>query len=168
VNPGTILSKTAKGRQEMQERSDVLSAVQRRLLILVDGQRTVNVLGAFFRVVELEGALAFLLKFGYIRAQGESAELIAPVAPGFAGTPPSQPSRPATSVRQFERVRSDASEFIRRRLGDAAAPICSAVERCDSLQELRRVLRGVEMFVGQRLDAHTAQSFARHFGAMLP
>jgi hypothetical protein len=133
VNPGTILSKTAKGRQEMQERSDVLSAVQRRLLILVDGQRTVNDLGAFFRVVELEGALAVLLKFGYIRAQDELVELIAPVAPGFAGTPPSQPSRPATNVRQFERVRSDASEFIR-----------------------------------QRLDAHTAQSFARHFGAMLP
>jgi len=168
MNPGMILSKTAKGRKEMQERSDVLSAVQRRLLILVDGQRTVDDLGAFVRVVELEGALAFLLKSGYVCAQGESVELIAPVAPGFASTSPSRPSRPASGGREFERVRSDASEFIRRRLGDAAAPICGAVERCDSLQELHRVLRGVEMFVGQRLDAHTAQSFARHFGAMLP
>lgn len=167
MNPGTIPSKTAKGRQEMRERSDVLSAVQRRLLILVDGHRTVNDLGAFVRVGELEGALAFLLKFGYISAQGESVELVAPVAPGFASTSPSQPPRPATSAREFEQVRSDASEFIRQRLGDAAAPICGAVERCASPQELRRVLRGVEMFVGQRLDAPTAQSFARHFGAML-
>ena len=167
MNPGTIPAKTAKGRQEMQERSDVLSAVQRRLLILVDGHRTVNDLGAFVRVGELDGALGYLLQFGYITAQGEPVELIAPIAPGFASAVPSQPPRPATSAREFAQVRADASEFIRQRLGDAGAPICGAVERCASPQELRRVLRGVEMFVGQRLDAQTANHFARHFGAML-
>lgn len=167
MNPGTIPAKTDKGRQEMRERTDVLSALQRRVLILVDGQRTVNDLGAFVRVGELDGALAFLLQFGYITAQGEPVELNAPVAPGFASAVPSQPPRPATSPPEFEQVRGAAADFIRQRLGDAAAPICGAVERCSSPQELRRVLRGVEMFVGQRLDAQTAQSFARHFGTML-
>lgn len=167
MNPGTIPAKTDKGRQEIQERSDVLSAVQRRLLILVDGHRTVNDLGAFVRVGELDGALTYLLQFGYITAEGEAVELIAPIAPGFASAVPSQPPRPATSAREFEQVRADASDFIRQRLGDAGAPICGAVERCASPQELRRVLRGVEMFVGQRLDAQTANNFARHFGAML-
>jgi hypothetical protein len=75
--------------------------------------------------------------------------------------------RPATSPKEFAQVRAEVSQFIRHRLGDAASPICSAVERCTSPQELRRVLRGVEVFVSQRLDARTAQSFARHFGAML-
>jgi hypothetical protein len=29
------------------------------------------------------------------------------------------------------------------------------------------MLRGVEVFVGQRLDAATTQAFARHFGSLL-
>jgi len=151
----------------MHERTDVLSAVQRRLLILVDGQRTANDLGAFVRVGELDGALAYLQHYGYISVEGEPVALDPPAAPGFASAGPDQPPRPATSPPEFEQVRAQASAFIRHRLGDAAAPICSAVDRCASPQELRRVLRGVELFVGQRLDAQTAQSFARHFGTML-
>lgn len=167
MKPGTIPVKTDKGRHEIQERTDVLSAVQRRLLILADGHRTVNDLGAFVRVGELDAALAYLLQFGYITADGEPVQLLAPVAPGFASAVPAQPPRPATSVPEFERVREEAANFIRQRLGDAGTPICGAVQRCASPEELRRVLRGVEMFVGERLDARTAQSFARHFGAML-
>lgn len=167
MNPGTIPVKTDKGRAEMQHRSDVLSAVQRRLLILADGQRTVDDLGAFVRVGELETALAYLIEHAYLAAEGEPVPLPAPAAPGFSAQSPSQPVRPATSPKEFEQVRTDASQFIRQRLGDAAAPICAAVERCHSPHELRQVLRGVEVFVGQRLDAQTAQGFARHFGAML-
>ena len=167
MNPGTIPLKTDKGRHEIQERTDVLSAVQRRLLILVDGHRSVNDLGAFVRVGELDAALTYLLQFGYISAEGETVALEPPVAPGFANAVPQQPPRPATSLSEFAQVRTEASEFIRHRLGDAASPICSAVERCASPEELRRVLRGVELFVGQRLDAQTAHSFARHFGTML-
>ena len=167
MSPGSIPVKTDKGRHEMQERTDVLSAVQRRLLILVDGRRTVNDLGAFVRVGELVAALACLLQHGYVVAAGEPAVLAPLAAPGFASASPQQPPRAATSPQEFARVRAEACGFIRHRLGEAAAPICSAVERCTSPEELRRVLRGVELFVGQRLDAQTAHSFARHFGAML-
>ena len=167
MNPGTIPSKTDKGRQEMVRRSDVLSPLQRRLLILVDGRRTVNDLDAFVRVGELEPALACLFEFGYVAAPGEPVALPAPAAPGYAAQDDTQPARPATSPMEFERVRDEASRFIHQRLGDAAGPICAAVERCASPHELRQVLRGVEVFVGQRLDPQTAQGFARHFGAML-
>jgi hypothetical protein len=156
MTPGTIPVKTDKGREEMLHRTDVLSASQRRLLILVDGHRTVNDLGAFLRSGELDSALAYLFEFGYVDAPGAPSALPAPVAPGFAAPDATRPVRPATSPKEFAQVRADA-----------ASPICSAVERCTSPQELRRVLRGVEVFVSQRLDARTAQSFARHFGAML-
>lgn len=39
--PDTVFSKTVRGREEIQTRAHGLSAMQRRLLILVDGQRTV-------------------------------------------------------------------------------------------------------------------------------
>ncbi len=167
MNRGTIPVKTDKGRLEMVDRTDVLSAVQRRLLILADGQRSVNELGAFVRAGELDAALAYLFEFGYLVAHGEPLVLPPPVAPGFASQEGPRPPRPATSPREYEQVRTQASDFIRKRLGDAATPICAAVERCANPHELRQVLRGVEVFVGQRLDAATAQSFARHFGAML-
>ncbi|MEO6623219.1 MAG: hypothetical protein ABIN37_00075 [Burkholderiaceae bacterium] len=167
MNPGTIPVKTDKGRQEMAVRTDALDALQRRLLILVDGRRTVNDLGAYVRVGELDGALAHLFQHGFVAHQGEPVALPPPLAPGFSAQDAAQPVRAATSQEQFENVRAEASDFIHQRLGDAASPICRAVDRCASPQELRQVLRGVEVFVGQRLDAQTAQSFARHFGAML-
>ena len=40
--PDTVLNKTVRGREEIQTRAHGLSAMQRRLLILVDGQRTVG------------------------------------------------------------------------------------------------------------------------------
>ena len=167
MSPGTIPVKTDKGRLEMADRTNLLTAVQRRLLILADGQRTVNDLGIFVRAGELDAALAYLFEFGYVVAHGEPVALSPPAAPGFASPEVSRPLRPATSPSQFEQVRAQATDFIRQRLGDAATPICAAVERCANPQELRQVLRGVEVFVGQRLDAATAQSFARHFGSML-
>ena len=164
---GAIPVKTEKGRLEVRDRSDVLSAVQRRLLILADGKRTVNELGAFVRVGELDAALGYLIEFGYATTVGEPMALPPPAGPGFAAQESSQPPRPATSPEAFELVRAQASQFIRQRLGDAADPICAAVERSANPQELRQVLRGVQLFVGQRLDAAVTLSFARHFGAML-
>lgn len=39
--PDTVLTKTVRGKEEIETRAHGLSAMQRRLLILVDGQRTV-------------------------------------------------------------------------------------------------------------------------------
>lgn len=50
MNLGTILVKTDKGRAEGAGRSEVNSPAQRRLLILVDGRKTMNHPGEFARV----------------------------------------------------------------------------------------------------------------------
>ena len=167
MNAGTTLAKTEQGRLEMAGRSRALSAVQRRLLILVDGKKTVNDLGAFVRVGELTGALYHLQDLGLIAPTGELVALQAPAAPGFVSSKPSELERPATSPREFMRVRDEAALFVRERLGDAGTPICAAIDRCASPDQLRSMLRGIEVFVGQRLDAQTTQAFARHFGALL-
>ena len=75
--------------------------------------------------------------------------------------------RPATSESEYRKVRNDASRFVSERLGSAGEPICVAIDRCESPEDLRKLLRGIEIFVGQRLGAETTQAFARHFGSLL-
>lgn len=164
---GTRLCKTDEGRQEVSHRSPRLTTIERRLLILVDGQKTVNDLGAFVRVGELEPALELLLRLSLVAADGEPLQLSPAVAPGFSAPMPREPERPATSVQAFEEVRTEVARFVHNRLGAPADPICEAIHRCRNPQELRALLRGIEVFIGQRLDPATTQAFARHFGALL-
>lgn len=164
---GTRLAKTDAGRHEVNHRTPRLSAVERRLLILIDGDKTVDALGAFVRVGECDPALARLVGLGLVAAQGDSVPLAAPVAPGFSAPVPLEPERPATSMSAFEQTRAEVARFVHNRLGAPAEPICEAIHRCRNPQELRALLRGIEVFIGQRLDAATTQAFARHFGGLL-
>ena len=164
---GTILVKTDKGRSEVSGRSEAISPVQRRLLILVDGRKTVNDLDAFVRVGELEPALQHLLVQAYVQPSAQGAALAQAAAAGFAAQTPAQPARPATHAGEFARVRQEAAGFIRERLGEAGRAVCTAIERSTSPQELRLVLRGIENYIQQRMDHSGTQAFARHFGAML-
>ena len=167
MNSGMIYLKTDKGRAEIAERQGGLSGLQRRVLIMVDGTKTVNDLGAFVRVGELDDVLAHLLACGMLVPTEHIAPLQAPAAPGFAAAPPAQAPRPATSPEEFKKVRAQASSFVQERLGASGEPICEAINRCSSPDELRKLLRGIEIFIGQRLSAETTQAFARHFGSLL-
>lgn len=167
IESGTRLAKTDRGRQEVAQRSGALSAVQRRLLILVDGQKTVDDLGAFVRVGELDDALRHLLSADLVASQGADVVLAPAAAEGFSHPTPLKPPRAATDSQAFAQVRDEAARFVRIRLADAGEPICEAIGRCRNPQELRALLRGVEVFVGQRLDPATTQAFARHFGSLL-
>ncbi len=167
MSPGVIYIKTDKGRAAIASRSGQLSALQRRLLIVVDGNKTVNDLGALVRVGELEGALSFLLDHSLIALTGDVAILNAPSAPGFAAAPVNDPPRAATHPEVFVGVRQEASAFVRERLGKGGEPIGEAIDRCNSPAELRKLLRGIEIFIGERLSAETTHAFARHFGALL-
>jgi hypothetical protein len=168
MKPGTIFSKTDRGRAEIAGRTGLIDASQRRLLIMVDGIKTVNDLRAFVRAGELAGALETLELHGLVESGEVDVLLEMPAASGFiALSSPSELPRAATSPLEFAKVRGEASRFVADHLGNPGAPICGAIDRCKSPDELRRLLRSVETFVGDRLDAETAQTFARHFGKLL-
>lgn len=167
MEPGTRLGKTEAGRAEVRHRSARLSVTERRLLILIDGRKTVDELGAFSRVGELEPALQHLLALGLVAPDGPTAALEPAVAPGFSSPVPLEPARPATDLQAFDQLRTEVARFVHNRLGEPAEPICAAIQRCRNPQELRALLRGIEVFIGQRLDAQTTQAFARHFGSLL-
>lgn len=167
IEPGTRMAKTEAGRDEVSHRSPRLSTVERRLLILLDGHKTVNDLGAFVRVGELEPALDRLVGLGLVTPQGDPVPLARAAAPGFSAPAALEPERPATHVQAFEETRAQVARFVHNRLGEPAQPICEAIVRCRNPQELRALLRGIEVFIGQRLDPATTQAFARHFGSLL-
>jgi hypothetical protein len=167
MNPGMIFCKTDAGRIEVAQRSGATTPLQRRVLIVVDGKKSVNDLGAFVRVGELDDVLRHLLQAGLIEATGAIETLQAPAAPGFASTNATQTPRAATNPEEFNKVRAQASAYVATQLGDAGEPICTAIERCESPAELRKLLRGIEIFIGQRLSPEVTQAFARHFGALL-
>jgi hypothetical protein len=118
-------------------------------------------------VGERDPALARLVQLGLVAPHGTPVALAAPVAPGYSAPRPFEPERPANSVRAFEETRVEVARFVHNRLGAPSEPICEAIQRCRNPQELRAMLRGIEVFVGQRLDAETTNAFARHFGSLL-
>jgi hypothetical protein len=162
-----IYTKTAKGRAEVANREQGLSPVQRRLLILVDGHKSTAELQAFVRVDELDAALAHLQLASLVETTDELDALTVPAAHGFMAANPQETPRAATSPAEFLKVREETSGFVREHLGASGEPICAAIDRCSSPAELRKLLRGVEIFIGERLTAETTQTFARHFGALL-
>lgn len=167
MNPGMIYTKTGKGRAEVAGRGQSLNPVQRRLLIVIDGKKTVNDLEAFVRIDELDAALDFLQREDLIESTDHIESMPMPVAPGFVSAHAAQAPRAATSPSEFKQVRQETSRFVLDHLGAAGEPICSAIERCESPAELRQLLRGVEIFIGQRLSPESTQQFVRHFGALL-
>jgi hypothetical protein len=167
MNLGMKYIKTDNGRAEVTARTGALNVAQRRLLILIDGNRTVNDLGALVRVGDLEAALEHLQQLGLIATTEHIALLLVPLAPGFAAAAEGDRPRAATSPEEFKKIRQQALNYVSEQLGSAGEAICLAIDRCDSPAELRKLLRGIEIFVGQRLSTETAQAFARHFGSLL-
>lgn len=96
-------SKTEAGQHEIQKRSLGLAPLVRRLLVLVDGQRTGKELAAFVGDSDVEPMLRELVDKGcvqpLVRAPAKSPEpapaVVTPVAPGASG----QASLPDASTR---------------------------------------------------------------------
>ena len=76
----TVFAKTGKGLEEMEKRTDGLNLRNRRVLILIDGKRTVDELRSMNTDEQLPGTLAALEEGGYIKA-AELAAAVYPVNP---------------------------------------------------------------------------------------
>jgi hypothetical protein len=166
MNPDLKYSKTDEGRAEIARRSPALSAAQRRLLIVIDGSKSVDDLAGLVRVGELDSALARLLQLDMIEVANQDEPKLATDALGVATSAPAQEPLTVFSPDDFRQVRQKTSSFVSEILGSASEPLCDAIERCDNPAELRKMLRGVEIFVGQRLNAETTQALAQYFRSL--
>ena len=67
---GVVFAKTAKGQEEMTTKSGGLSPRVRRVLIFVDGKRTVDELRGMLQSDDLQNTLGQLEEDGYIEVAG--------------------------------------------------------------------------------------------------
>lgn len=152
-----IFRKTAKGAQEVAERTDALEKHVRRLLIVVDGVKDVTELSAYARSIELEASISQLEKQGYIERVegGETSKGRIAYAPA------------ANDPVVFALIKRNAMVEIRKRLGPVSNLLINEIETCAGPLELRLKLRNIENALVHVLGQEEGTNLARKIGGEL-
>ena len=152
-----IYVKTPQGVAEVGARSAQLSMVARRVLIMMDGRRTVDELAMFVRAGEIDAIVTQLESAGLAeRAGGAAATTVAPQAAG-APAPEERDRAPITLDEAKRRAVRELSD----RLGPDADVMAMRIEDCRSIDEFRERVRDAERFVAAALGAAAAQDYVR-------
>lgn len=189
--------KTPLGVEEVGRAQRAISNRARRVLILIDGRRTLDDLQMVTRPGELPQIISELLQAGLIVANQANAEEFARTQPlsiidRLTATQPMQPIRapqsstaaavqaapvkaatpapapkPAPQARNFEAIRNDAASFLRREFGDGAEMAAHLIESCKDALELRVVLRTSEHILADVIGPTRARDVLRQIGQRL-
>lgn len=122
----TVFAKTAEGKHEMQVRSLGLSAMARRVLVLVDGRRSGNDLAAFVPAGDIENPLSELLSRNCIEA----------VARQPAPSRPAAAAAAAAGTRAAAGGGATASRFAESVQTACAGTLTTAPAQADPLADL--------------------------------
>ncbi|HXE38768.1 MAG TPA: hypothetical protein VN639_09845 [Azonexus sp.] len=76
---GVAFAKTPKGQDEITTKAGGLTPRQRRVLIMIDGKRTVDELRGMLQADDLQHTLGLLEEDGYIEVAGDTAQISAPL-----------------------------------------------------------------------------------------
>lgn len=141
---GVVFSKTAKGQEEMTNRSGGLTPRVRRVLIMVDGKKTVDDLRAALAADDLTHTLGMLEEEGYIEVTGTRDDKSGQARP-LAGQalPPVGAFRPLTMVMSDPMNLAKARNFMANTLRTfvGAVGISSLLTRIEDA-EGHEALRG--------------------------
>lgn len=146
-----IFAKTLKGRDEIETRANGLSAVLRRVLIFIDGHRTITELERLPKIGDLQDILRMLIHGGYIEPLSDSKKAPVQSSPTVAAPkpqsqpvqPPAQPSLfrvlPAQyEPEKFQMARNFMINTLQAFVGTfGASGLISRLQAANSHQELR-------------------------------
>ncbi|MBI2277340.1 MAG: hypothetical protein HYU74_08325 [Dechloromonas sp.] len=76
-----VFAKTAKGHAEISTKAGGLTPRQRRVLIMIDGKRTIDDLRDMLQADDLQHTLGLLEEDGFIEVASDTAKAGAPAAP---------------------------------------------------------------------------------------
>jgi len=172
MNGSQIYMKTAKGAEEIANRSGALSLMVRRILILADGKRPIRELASWVRAGEIENVMNLLEAQGYVQRVGlasapsPSSIHQRPVPTPTTLAPRTQNEASATDniltlTQSFEETRSRALREVADRLGPDGDHLVEQIKRCESNAELRELVREAERLIAVFYKEVAAQDFIR-------
>jgi hypothetical protein len=168
----SIYAKTPRGVAEVAARSAQLSMTTRRVLIMMDGKRTVDELAMLVRPGEIDAIIAQLETAGLAQKSPEAPAETAsapPSGPNGRAFDGDSPPTVGTSVMDerdltpmtLEEAKRRAVRELNDRLGPEADVLAIRIENCRSIEEFRERVREAERFVSAALGATAAQDYLR-------
>ncbi|HQR72386.1 MAG TPA: hypothetical protein PLE54_17410 [Burkholderiaceae bacterium] len=162
-----VYSKTPKGVAEIAARSAQLSMTTRRVLIMIDGKRSIDDLAVLLRPGEIDAVVAQLEGAGLIQRASSSAALDVPTIAGRVvdALPTTQGPGPATGEEPnpmtLEEAKRRAVRELTDRLGPEAETVALRIESCRTIEDFRERVREAERFVTAVLGAAAAADYLR-------
>ncbi|MCX7901343.1 MAG: hypothetical protein N2483_03450 [Burkholderiaceae bacterium] len=161
IDEHSVYAKTPKGAAEVAARSGALSLAARRVLIMIDGRRSVAELAPLARPGEIAQIIETLESQGFVQrvvGVGEAAPAASETPLGDAGSEDAADERLAASL---EAIKRRAVRELADRLGPDAEVMAGRIEQCRTPEELRQRLQEAERLVAGILGAAQAQDFVR-------
>jgi hypothetical protein len=162
-----VYSKTPKGVAEIAARSAQLSMTTRRVLIMIDGKRSIDELAVLLRPGEIDAVITQLESAGLIQRSSASASLDVPTIagrvvdalPNTQGPPPAagEDANPMT----LEEAKRRAVRELTERLGPEAETLSLRIEACRTIEDFRERVREAERFVSAALGPAAAGEYLR-------
>ena len=170
---GTLIyTKTPRGIAEISLRSAQLPAATRRVLIMIDGKRTVDDLLIVVKPGEIEGVIGKLESGGLIQMVSLHASIDVPTINGrdneFGLT--SALNDPGTTVGlddrdpnpiTLEEVKRRAVRGLTDRLGPEADTVVARLQNCRTIEEFRYCVREAERVISIALGSAAAQEYLK-------
>lgn len=123
-----IYVKSPKGLEEMTSRSHGLPQRARRLLIMVDGKRSMSAIAALFPGEDVRPLLDGLIADGFVAP----LPVAAPASPTAA-----RAEAPIDDAKRFDMARNFMMNTVNAFVGIAGSSLITRLERAAGLEELR-------------------------------
>jgi hypothetical protein len=165
MDGSSVYSKTPKGVAEVAARSAQLSMTTRRVLIMVDGKRTIDELAVLLRPGEIDAVITQLESAGLIQRNSAThaidvptvaGRMLDPVSPSTQGGAPDE-QNPMT----LDEAKRRAVRELTDRLGPGAESLAIRIEGCKTIEDFRERVREAERLVTAALGPAAAQDYLR-------
>lgn len=154
MDPGTVLRKTAKGLEEMSNRTYRLPQRSRSVLIVVDGRLTrAAVLQRTVDPLESGRVLDDLLAQGFIEVSHTSPDAAARPAPGDGA-----------HAIDLAATRRAAASAVLEALGPDGEMLAMQIEKCRTVDDLLELIDRSHDIVRNVRGTKAAESFAQRCG----